>query len=553
VRLIERRIGLLFLLFFSGLFLAGAKAAWLGVVRADGLGRAASTQQTARVVVPGVRGTVTDRNGVELAISEPATSVVATPYLVRDKVRAAERLAPILDRRASELLRVLSERGSGFAYLARQLPAARAEQAERLGLEGIEFVPEARRSYPRDWLASQLLGTVGTDNVGLAGLEYAHDRVLRGRAGERRLTKDARGLPIDLRETRRSRRGADVSLTIDTQIQDRTEDVLQQVGQAFRPRGATAVVMDPRNGELLALANWPRVDANDVSAAPPYARQNRATGAAYEPGSTFKALTVAGALQDDRVTPETSFTLPPQIRVADRVIGESHQRGTETLNTANILAQSSNVGAIRIGQRLGKRRFDHWVRAFGFGQRTGVDLPGEEGGIVPKVQDYSDSSIGNLPIGQGLAVTPMQMAAAYSAIANGGVLRAPHVIRSVDGKRSPAPQGRRVISARTATAVRIMLEGVLGPGGTASEASIPGYTLAGKTGTANKPDPATGGYSDSKYVASFVGFAPARRPRLLVSVMVDEPQGDIYGATVAAPAFQRITSFALPYLRIPPK
>jgi cell division protein FtsI/penicillin-binding protein 2 len=300
------------------------------------------------------------------------------------------------------------------------------------------------------------------------------------------------------------------------------------------------------------MASWPRVDANHWTEAADYAREDRAVGAAYEPGSTFKAFTVAGALTDGIVTPQSAFDLAPEIHVADRTIGESHQRGQETLTTAQILAQSSNVGAVTIGLKVGAQRFDQWVRAFGFGGSTGVDLPGEASGIVPRLQDYSGSSMGNLPIGQGLAVTPLQMAAAYGAIANGGLLRRPHVIASVGGKPSHQPRARRVISPQVAASVRLMLEGVLAAGGTASEVSIPGYQLAGKTGTANKPDPATGGYSDTKFVSSFVGFAPARNPKLLVAIMVDEPQGEVLGGQVAAPAFQQLASFALPYLGIGP-
>jgi cell division protein FtsI/penicillin-binding protein 2 len=303
--------------------------------------------------------------------------------------------------------------------------------------------------------------------------------------------------------------------------------------------------MDPRSGEILALANWPRVDANDPGSAPAYAQQNRAVTASYEPGSTFKAFTVSGALQERLITPQTPFYLPPTYLVADRTIKDAEARPAETATVAQILAQSSNIGAVKIGQRLGATRFDKWVRAFGFGKPTGIDLPGESPGIVLKPRQYSGSSLGNLPIGQGEAVTPIQMAAAYSAIANGGVMVRPHIVQG-----DPAPQ-RRVITAKTASAVSKMLEGVLAPGGTAPEATVPGYVLAGKTGTAQKPD-GKGGYSDTKFVASFVGFAPARNPRLLVAVMVDEPQGDIYGGSVAAPAFQKIVSFALPYLRIPP-
>jgi len=238
--------------------------------------------------------------------------------------------------------------------------------------------------------------------------------------------------------------------------------------------------------------------------------------------------------------------VPAEIEVADRTIGEAHEGGGGSLTVADILAQSSNVGSVMIGLKLGAERFDKWVRRFGFGELPGIGLPGEAGGIVPEPEEYSGSSLGNLPIGQGLAVTPMQMASAYSALANGGIIHEPHVIAGERG------EGRRVVSEQTATQVSQMLEGVFGAGGTAQEATIDGYSLAGKTGTAEKPDPVTGGYSDYKFFASFIGFAPARDPRLLVSVMVDEPKGQYYGAEVAAPAFERIVQFALPYMRIPP-
>ena len=321
--------------------------------------------------------------------------------------------------------------------------------------------------------------------------------------------------------------------------------MLGEVGQAYQPAGATALVMDPRTGAILALANWPRVDANNPDGAPKYARQNRAIQFNYEPGSTFKAFTMAGALEEDLIEPDTVFEVPGEIKVADRTIGEAHQDGNGTLTAAQILARSSNVGTVMIGMKLQPTRFDRWVRRFGFGRPTGVDLPGEEGGIVLDVDNYSGSSIGNMPIGQGLSVTPIQMASAFTAIANKGIKRQPYIVA---GDRKP---GRRVLSARTASEVSRMLEGVLAAGGTAAEAQGPGYTLAGKTGTAEKPE--NGTYSKTDFVASFIGFAPARNPRLLVSVMVDEPRGDIYGGTVAAPAFERIMEFALPYLKIPPE
>jgi cell division protein FtsI/penicillin-binding protein 2 len=422
-----------------------------------------------------------------------------------------------------------------------------------LRLEGLELIPEYRRLYPRGWMSSQVLGSVGTEGQGLAGLEHSLDLQLRGRDGRRALVKSATGEPIQLRDTERARPGRRIRLTLDARIQDEAEEVLRDVGEEWKPRGATALVMDPRDGSILALANWPRVNANRPERAPEYARQNRAIGATYEPGSTFKAITVAGALEDGEISDDTQFSLPPTIKVADREIGESHERGWETLTTAGILEKSSNVGAVMIGQRTGERRFDHWVRRFGFGRPTGIDLPGEEEGIVRPLEEWSGSSIGNLPIGQGLSVTPVQMATAYAAIANGGILRAPHVVAAIGERPTAIPRGERILSAKTAERMRSMLRGVTGPGGTASGAAIDGYELAGKTGTAEKADLVNGGYSKTKYVASFVGFAPAKRPRLLVAVMVDEPQGEIYGGAIAAPAFRQITSFALNYLRIPPR
>ena len=552
--LIQRRIGLLFAAFLVLLGLAALRAMWLGTIQAGSLRNAAVTQQDDTVKVPARRGEIVDRRGVELAVSEPAMDVSATPYLIKDPNGLAKRIAPLLKKPEAEILEQLTRRDTGFAYLARAVPSTRAHKIERLKVEGLAFDPATRRIYPRNWLASQVLGAVGTDGKGLSGLEYAHERLLHGEDGERHIIRDALGEAISVRDPKPSRPGARLELALDAAIQDKTEEVLAEVGEKFRPRGATAVVMDPRNGEILALANWPRVDANDVAGAPDYARQNRAVGFNYEPGSTFKAFTVAGALEDKKVTPNTTFDLPPQIQVADRTIGESHPRGYVTLSTAEILAQSSNVGSIIIGKdRLGAKRFDAWVRRFGFGKETDVDLPGEETGQVLALDKYSGSSMGNLPIGQGISVTPMQMATAYSAIANGGILRPPRMVRKVDDRPTRVPPGERVLSEKTALATRIMLKGVLAPGGTASEASVQGYELAGKTGTANKVDETTGEYSESRYVASFVGFAPAENPRLLVSVMVDEPNGAIYGGEVAAPAFQSIMQFALPYLRIPPE
>lgn len=545
MRLVERRIGFLFALFLGLLLLAAVRATWLGTVESRSLGERALTQQEEEMKVYARRGTITDRHGIELAVSEDATTVFANPFLIDDPAGVAEEIAPLLGMPEDEVMEKLSDKETGFVYLRRKLDATRGQKISDLKIEGIGTVVEPRRTYPQGSLASQVLGSVGTDNYGLSGLEEAEEDTLHGTDGLRKVVKDATGKPISIVDVQRSEPGDDLRLTIDAAIQERTEAVLSEVGQLYQPRGSTAVVMDPRNGDVLAMANWPRVDANKIGESPEYARVNRAVGFTYEPGSTFKAFTIAGALEEKLVTPSTQFTIGPTIQVADREIGEAHDGGGGTLTVADILAQSSNVGTVTIGLKLGTTRFDQWVHRFGFSKPTGIDLPGEEGGIVPTADEYSGSSIGNLPIGQGLSVTPIQMAYGYSAIANGGVAHTPHVIADDEG------EAHRIMSAANAHKVARMLEGVLQAGGTASEAAIPGYTLAGKTGTAQKAE--NGGYSETDYVASFIGFAPSRNPRLLVSVMVDEPRGSIYGGEVAAPAFEKIASFALPYLKIPPQ
>jgi cell division protein FtsI (penicillin-binding protein 3) len=544
VRLVERRIGLLFAVFLLLLGLAALRATWLGTVRSEALSDRAVSQQIEDMADPASRGTITDRNGVQLAVSEDSVTVFANPFLIKDPVKVAAALSPLIGLPEDELLRKLSDRKTGFVYLRRKMDATLGEQIDKLPFEGIDTVTEPKRTYPQGFLASQVLGLVGTDNTGLSGLEYAQDESLRGEDGARRLVKDALGEPISMIETKRAQPGEDLALTLDASIQERTEAVLAEVGQTYTPLGATAVVMDPRSGEVLALANWPRVDANNVDGAPEYARKNRAIGENYEPGSTFKAFTVSGALEEKLVEPGTTLAVPAEITVADRTVGEAHDGGGGTKSVAQILAESSNVGSVMIGLKLGAKKFDRWVRRFGFGRPTGIDLPGEEGGIVLRPEHYSGSSMGNMPIGQGIAVTPMQMATAYTAIANHGVLRRPYIVKG----HQPPP--KRVLSRHTAEQVSHMLEGVLAAGGTAEEAQVEGYTLAGKTGTAEKA--IEGGYSKTDFIASFIGFAPAKDPRLLVAVMVDTPRGDIYGGTVAAPAFERIMEFALPYLKIPP-
>jgi cell division protein FtsI (penicillin-binding protein 3) len=549
---VQRRVGLLFGLFFVLLLLAGLRALYLGGPHSGALRRAARTQQLTTEIVPAERGTISDRNGVALAISEPAQELSADPYLIKRPLATSQSLAPLLGLTQAQVLTKLSKH-TGFVYLSHALPYNAARKVLALKIPGVQGSPIMRRVYPRGTLAAQVLGIVGTEGAGLSGLEYSRNSLLAGHAGQRRVVSDAIGQPISIAEIHHEQAGASLSLTLDANIQQRAEDVLNAVGKVFQPKDSTAIVMDPRTGAILAMANWPQVNANHPPASATEALQNRAVNFDYEPGSTFKAFTVSGALQERLITPDTGFEIPNKIQVADRTIHDDTEHLSESLTTSQILAQSSNVGAIKIGLLEGKEKFNSWVHRFGFGAPTGIDLPGDERGAALPLNRYSGSSMGNLPIGQGELVTPIQMATAYSAIANGGVLRPPHIISQVGGRRVAEPAGRRVISTSTAAELRNMLKGVLAPGGTASEVSIHGYELAGKTGTASKIDPHTGEYSKSAYVASFVGFAPASDPKLLSAVIIDEPQtGSIYGGVVAAPAFGQIMEFALPYLGISP-
>ena len=525
--------------------IALGRAVYLGSVKARSLERAAATQQVSNVILPAPRGAITDRHGAELAISESADDVVADPYLIKDAVSASAQLSAVLGMPRLTVLGRITKPHTGYVLLAHLVPSAQAAAIARLNIAGINLTAQMRRIYPRGGEAAQVVGSVHGNGAGAGGIEYRYNGVLQGTNGVRRIVSDAIGQPISIAEERPDDPGKTVSLTIDSGLQQEVERVLDQVGSTYSPKSATAIAVDPASGAVLALANW-RSSTTDSSAGP----DDLAIGLNYEPGSTFKAITVAGALQDGLVTPDTQFDIPPILHYADREIHDAEDHGYETLNVANILKYSSNIGADLIGIKLGAKRFDYWVHRFGFGAKTGVDLPGEQSGIVLRWWNYSGSSMANLPFGQGESVTPMQMVAAYDAIANGGVLRAPHVVQSVGGKPQPPPQGRRIISAATASELRDMLRGVFADGGTASGAEIPGYDMAGKTGTANIA--INGHYSDSAYVASFIGMVPTDHPRLVVAVVVNQPQGSIFGGSVAAPAFQQIVGWAVPYLGLPP-
>ncbi len=549
-RTANRRIRLL-LLFFTLVFLITvARAMWLQGVRAQSLGKLASGQHREAVTIPPHRGTIFDRTGVQLAIGEQATTVYADPRQITQPRAVAVAAAHALGLDPDKLYQQLTDRSKGFVYVARQADPVSAARLARRKFQGLGFYREERRTYPHGREGASVIGYAGVDNRGLAGIELQLDRKLAGRAGLQTIVKDPFGRAIDIISSTPERDGKDVHLTLDQRIQATTEAELQKAIKTWHAKSATAIVMDPRNGAILAMANAPGFDANRYPTAPEAMQRNRTVTDTYEPGSTFKLVTIAGVLSEGLVSPWTRFTLPYQIHVSDRWIHDAEPRGTVTYSVAQILAHSSNVGAITLAEMLSRqdKGVSYWISRFGFGRKTGIDFPGESPGIVVPPEKWSGSTIGNVPIGHGIAITPVQMASAYAAIANHGLWVQPHLVDRI-GSARPRLERRRIVSKRIAAELTQMLRDVVIEG-TGTRAEIPGYQVAGKTGTAAKPT--RWGYSDTRYIASFVGFVPASKPRLVILVTVDEPHGAIFGGLVAAPVFQEIAKFDLQYLEVPP-
>jgi cell division protein FtsI (penicillin-binding protein 3) len=548
--LANRRVRLLLAVLALAFGITFLRAFWLQGVRADALAARATSQHREVVTLPAGRGTIVDRTGVQLAIGEDATTVYANPRQVRNPRAVALAVGRALDIDPETLYPLLADQSRGFVFLARKADPEHAAALERRRLPGLGFYHEERRSYPQGTVAAQVLGYAGIDNRGLAGLELGLDRLLSGRAGRETLIKDPFGRVIDVAGAKPEQRGRDVVLTLDHTLQANAEAVLNETVYKWRAKAATAIVLDPRTGAVLAMVGAPSFDANHYPDAARAIQRVRAVTDTYEPGSTYKVVTVGAALSEGLVSPSSTFTLPYSLEVADRTIHEVEERGTETMSVAQILSRSSNVGAVTLAQRLGKERLAQWITRFGFGRPTGLDFPGESPGIVLPVERWSGSTIGNVPLGQGIAVTPIQMAAAYAAIANGGVWTKPHLVDRVVGEPRAPLRRRRILHRETADQLNAMLRLVITEG-TGTLAKVPGYVVAGKTGTAAKPD-STGGYSETRYVASFIGLVPATRPELVILVAVDEPQREIWGGDVAAPAFAQIATFALQYLEVPP-
>ncbi|MDX6486980.1 MAG: hypothetical protein QOF43_2133 [Gaiellaceae bacterium] len=547
----NRRIRLLlaaFVLVFAGTL---ARAVWLQGVQASSLGKMAERQHHESIVIPAGRGTIYDAAGVQLAIGETTTTVYADPRQLTQPRAIAVAAHKFLGVDANALYAQLLDRKTSFLYIKRFADPKAAEAFLKKGFLGVNSYPEEKRAYPQRSVASQVIGFAGTDNKGLGGLEVEYNRNLTGKTGKQTIVRDPFGRAINVLSMTPEQQGNDLFTTIDNKIQANAEAVLRRTISRWHANSATAVVMDPRTGAVLAMAQAPGYDANKASNVPAALQRNRAVTDTYEPGSTFKLVTIAGALSTGIATPETTYTLPYSIKVADRTVHDAEPRGTETLSVAQILSRSSNVGAVTIAQKLGSSALMDWIGKFGFGAQTGIDFPGESQGLVLPLDKWSGSTIGNVPIGQGIAVTPVQMAAAYAAIANGGIWVQPHLVEKIGRRTVHDFKRRRIVSPAVDAVLKQMLTNVVDEhGATGNAAQISGYTVGGKTGTAQKPGP--NGYTTGQYVASFIGFVPVAKPRLVVLVTVDDPRSSIFGGVVAAPAFAEIAKFDLQYLGVPP-
>lgn len=530
-----------------------ARLVWVQVVQASDLAAQAERQRVRGLVLSPRRGSILDREGEPLAKTVDAKTVYAVPSAVRDATATADALAGVLGGDPA-LYRKRLQRDSSFAYIARKVDVARAEAVERLKIKGIGLLEDSRRSYPSAELACQVLGFVGVDDEGLSGIEKRYDDVLAGQPGRVLAERDPKGRPIPggIMESIEPVDGRSITLTIDKDIQYEAHLELAQAVQRFGAKSGSVLVMDPRNGEIYAMASWPYFDPNAYGAADPAAIRNRVISDAYEPGSTVKCFTAAAAIDQGLAGPDTMFALPPTITVGDRTIHEAHDRGNVTWSLTDIVTKSSNVGAVKIGLALGKDRVYDYFERFGLTERTGVDFPGEARGWLPPPSRWSASSIGNVPFGQGISTTVLQLARAFGAIANGGKLVTPHFLAAQSGAATetvwPVEQS---LPAATMATTRDMMRAVVSDG-TGAAAAVPGYDVAGKTGTAQKPASDGTGYAPGAYVSSFAGFLPASDPRLVIIVTIDEPTKGYYGGTVAAPSFARIAAFSVAHLKIPP-
>jgi len=530
------------------------------IVRGADFRARATRQQERKLVFQPMRGEILDAEGRELAISVEAASIFAVPPEVENPTTTARKLAAVLGTRPLAILDHLQE-DKEFVYLARRLDHATAEKVRELGLPGIHLLPDSRRVYPKGILASQALGWVGTDNDGRAGLEYQYDKEISGRPGILTVLRDARreGGGNVWKEVVRQQPtgGKSIRLTLDASLQYLAERELAAGVRKAQAVAGSVVILDPSDSAILALASWPPFDQEAEHHGNAEQWRLRPVMDAYEPGSTFKLVTATAALSGNGLREDDPIDCGGgSINIAGATIHEHEAKSFGIIPFSEALAVSSNIGFVRIGLSVGREPFRSQAIAYGFGQPTGVDLPGENPGILRETRTWSALSLAAMSMGQEVSVTPLQLATAYAALANGGVLHRPYIVREIvssegiPARRAPAPPARRIVQEAIAARMTSMLEGVV-LHGTGKEAAVSGYSVAGKTGTAQKAVHG-GGYARDRFVASFAGFVPSRAPRLVMLVVIDEPRGAITGGRVAAPIFHAIAEPALAYLRVPP-
>jgi cell division protein FtsI (penicillin-binding protein 3) len=519
----------------------------------------AQDQQLQRITLTATRGTITDRSGNVIATSVDARNVIADPEQISDPVAAADALGPLLNRRPGKLEQQLSAAGSQYALLTPTPVSPEVGDAIlALKLPGITTPDTTRRTYPDGNLAANVVGFVGANGQGDGGLEYSYQRILAGRNGTDSYQVGANGdsIPDGRTSTTPAVPGSGLRLTLQRDIQFEAQRQIARQVKATKSLSGTVIVMNPRNGQILALASAPTFNPNKLNKANTADLGDPAVSVPFEPGSVNKVITMSAALEDGLVTPDSHFVIPNTYTVAGTPFHDAESHDTEHLTLTGILAESSNIGAIKVAQSLGPQRFDYYLHAYGFGRPTGVGLPAESGGLLPPISNWSGTTLATLSFGQGIDVTAMQVASVYSTIANNGVRVTPNIVEgTVSGKHqfhpAPSPAKRRVISVRVATELRNMLEAVTSNEGTAPAARIAGYRVAGKTGTANRYN-GHGGYSGAGYTATFVGMVPADDPKLVCEVVLDRPEHNHYGGAVAAPIFHDVMSFALRTMKVAP-
>jgi len=549
--------------FIGGIFIfllsvSVARAFYLQIYEQERFAHLAEKQHLRVVQLTPSRGAIFDSTNSALAVSIEMDSLYAEPRNMENIPETAARLAPLVGMTKEELVKKM--RGNkGFVWLARRLTPEVASAVRKLDIDGIGFVKEPKRFYPNAEIGSHVVGFTGLDPEGLEGVERKFDSTLLGNTGFMVTERDALGRDIGTRGMmmKSASSGQSLALTIDKNIQYIAEKELAAAVESSRGKGGIAIVMDPQTGKLLAMANYPTFNPNSFGKSPPQALRNRAISDSFEPGSTMKVFLIAAALEEKVVKPEDGFNCENgSYNIGGRTIHDTHKFGR--LSVGDILKHSSNIGAAKIGARLGPERLYGYLRGFGFGTKSNIDLPGEVAGYLRNKSQWYGVDLATISFGQGLSISAIQLATAMSVIANGGSLMQPYVVdRIMDAKGSPVKQfspviKQQVVSPETARSVAKMMEGVAAEGGTGASASVDGFKVAGKTGTAQKADPVTKGYSQDKRTASFVGFIPADQPRLTILVVIDEPKTSPYGGVVAAPAFSAIAKQSLCYLRVSP-